>query len=51
MVLLVTELTSSPVIAGYIATYGSDAYARHAKVLNFRARNLDLLKEIDSLGA
>ena len=51
MVLLVTELTSSPVIAGYIATYGCDAYARHAKILNFRARNLDLLKEIDSLGA
>ena len=49
MVLLITSMTASPVIFPFITTYGCESYSRLSKALNFRDRDLRVLKALDEL--
>ena len=54
MVLLITSMTVSPVIFPFITTYGCESYSRLSKALNFRDRDLRVLKaleDIENVGA
>lgn len=49
MLIIVTELTTIPYAAHFIAQYGCPAYFRHNKDLLFYERQTQVLREIDSL--
>lgn len=49
MVLLITSMTTSPVIFPFITTYGCESYSRLSKALNFHDRDLRVMKALDEL--
>ena len=49
MVLLITSMTASPVIFPFITTYGCESYSRLSKALNFRDRDLRVLKALEDI--
>ena len=49
MLIMVTEMTASPAISRYIATFGCEAYFRHNKELLFYERHLEVIQEIEQL--
>lgn len=49
MVLLIASMTASPVIFPFITTYGCESYSRLSKALNFRDRDLRVLKALEDI--
>ena len=49
MLIVVTQLTSSPQASRFIAKYGCEEYFAHNKELLFYERHMEILKDMEEL--